>query len=141
MADFAGTYSFRFQGFGRRLAPGKNAFHLIGLGRLVLDGRGNVTGGQVSTICPITAGADGVSHGAFGSRRFNLRGTYAIKASGVGTVTIEFRYNGVLVNTDTFAIVATTTTASSFWLISTAPKDGAGTPVEELVSGEAVRLV
>ncbi|WP_395707927.1 hypothetical protein [Reyranella sp.] len=140
VADFSGEYSFRFQGFGRRLAPGKNAFHLIGIGRLTLDGAGHLTGGQVSTICPITGGMDGMDHGAFGSRRFDLVGTYSINSYGVGTVTIDFKFHGTVVNKDTFAVVATSNSGASFWLISTAPQTGGGAPVEELVSGEAIRL-
>lgn len=135
---FAGVYSFRFAGFGR--LPAKNAFHVTGVGRLVLHIDGTVSGEQVSSSCPMTEATTG-NQGVFRSLSFTLSGSYLVGASGIGTVTLNFSLAGQVVQSDVFAIVATDIGATRFSLISTRPKNAAGAIVEELVSGEAVRVL
>jgi hypothetical protein len=134
----AGVYSFRFAGFGR--LPAKNAFHVAGVGRLVLHVDGTVSGEQVSSSCPMTEATTG-NQGVFRNLSFTLSGSYSVGTSGTGTVTINFSHAGQVVQSDIFAIVATDIGATRFSLISTQPKNAAGVIVEELVSGEAVRLL
>jgi hypothetical protein len=133
---FAGTYSFRFAGFG--LGPQSESFHLVGVGQMHLNVAGTLSGTLYSSECPITTGAGGPSS-VFEYETFQLAGTYAISAHGSGTVSIDFVQKGNVVEQDVFRVAPGDAAMTRFWLISTHPTVG-GTLVPELVSGEAVRL-
>lgn len=133
---YAGSYSFRFSGFG--VGPQAESFHVTGLGRLELKRDNSLTGVQFSSECPMSIGMGQPSKN-FGLT-FNLTGRYDIDNSGIGHADVVFRDpQGNPIQSDTFKLVAADRAATRFWLISTNPMLG-GTGVPELASGEVIRL-
>jgi len=138
----SGTYSYRFSGSTMKM--GKE-FFLVGIGIMVLDEVGNVTGHHTSSILPLVG-----SNAAIQVARFQLTGTYGVRAGGFGQHDLEasITFTEVVQNPNdpaqvligTFAMVPAGA-LNRLWLISTgAFNQTENSEAHELVTGEAIRI-
>lgn len=134
-----GRYGYRFSGFSMK---GGCTFYLVGLGVLDLTADGNVAGHQSSTMTQVVTVQASLERG-----RYILSGTYAPGHDGVWEATIKFvseetgpSGEPVQVLEGTFDFVPTT--GDRLLLISTGAYNVTeGAPTDEVMSGEAYRMV
>ncbi|MBV8335113.1 MAG: hypothetical protein JO358_06630 [Alphaproteobacteria bacterium] len=132
-SDMAGRYAFRFSGFAMR---NNILYHLSGVGTFEIDAQGKLTKGQQrSSITPLQGQAAGLA-----TATFDLSGTITLKPDGTGDATIHFKEvtSGVELDGHFFTIVAGA--PDRLWLVSSGATVPPRAPVDELVSGEAIRM-
>jgi hypothetical protein len=133
-ADIAGDYAFRFSGFTMVY---NILYHLSGLGRFRIDAAGSVTGRQRASITPLQGQRAALQKGEYA-----LDGRIAIDPDGIGAATIRFTKTsgeGRDVVGEFHVVVAGT--PDRLWLTSAgATTPPSGSPADELVSLEAVRM-
>lgn len=128
-----GRFSFRFG--GAAVDGNDQAYHLVGLGVLVLNPDGTVGGTQSSTITKLVGAGCQLVY-----TKNTLSGTFQFAGDGTGNATIVFTSaNEVLTGTFDFVLAPD---ENRFWMISTGAKITSmqGILADEVVSGEAVRL-
>jgi hypothetical protein len=133
-ASVDGVYRFRFAGFSR--GPGDYPFTVNGVGYIELMNGKDAEGVQWSASMPMT----GVN-GAFKSSKWKLSGTYLLdNGTGVVTIKMYFTRDGEAdpLMYDVFQMVPGRGN-DGFWFISMGPKDMNDNPLDESVSGEAVK--
>jgi hypothetical protein len=132
-SDIAGRYAFRFSGFTMR---NNILYHLSGVGTLELDARGKLTKGQQrSSITPLQGQAAGLV-----AATFELSGTITLKPDGTGDAHIKFVETTSTTQLDGHFYLLVAGSPDRLWLVSSGATVPPGTPVDELMSGEAIRM-
>jgi hypothetical protein len=132
-----GNYKIRFAGFAR--GTGARPYNVTGVGYLTLSGSKDLAGRQWTSRMPL----DGVND-QFASSEWELSGSYAIDPTdGTVLAAIQFTPEGgtAPVMQDVFRMVPNDSASDAFWFISTAPQDETGKRLDELVSGDAVKVI
>lgn len=136
LSSVDGRYKIHWQGFAR--GPNTIPYTVMGVGYMTLSKDKKVSGFQWTSRLPMTGVNDG-----FGSSEWEFSGTYSIDADDTVAATIDFAPKGAPkpVMRDIFRMVPADAAGQFFRFMSTAPQDMAGNRLDELVSGEAVKVL
>lgn len=131
-----GKYKIHWQGFAR--GPNTIAHSVMGVGYMVLSKDMKVSGFQWTSRMPLGGVNDG-----FSSSEWEFSGTYVLDSNDTVAATIDFTPKGgpKPVMRDIFRMVPADAVGQLFRFMSTAPQDMDANRLDELVSGEAVKVV
>jgi hypothetical protein len=134
LRDVAATYAFRFNGY---TMLNNIRYFLLGVGKFKINSDGNISGNQQSSITSLQG-----QKASLETSSYDLTGIINLDEEGAGNAVIRFTKtegNGLDVEGNFFVQVAGS--AERLWFISSgASVSNSGTPADELVTLEAIRM-
>lgn len=134
-----GNYKIHWAGFtrGSTNGPADIPYRVAGIGYMRLSGGKNLTGHQWSSHLPLEGIVDG-----FASTEWDLSGSYVVDGSDtiVATITFTPKSGAKPAMQDVIRMVPFDSAGRVFRFISTSPKDLSSNGLDELVTGEAVKV-